>query len=164
MIFLKKLSLNDDEKIYDMLQEIACNDNGFHNKVKGMSYKEFKRWLKKEFAVDNGKLEKWMVPQTSYWLYDGDKPVGYGRLRHFLNDNLAQTSGHIGYAIRKSERGKGYGNIILTLLLEECKKLNIEKVQIAANVENAASNKIIMNHNGSLIRCENNKNFYNICL
>lgn len=47
MIFLKKLSLNDDEKIYDMLQEIASNDNGFHNKVNGMTYKEFRKWLKK---------------------------------------------------------------------------------------------------------------------
>ena len=164
MIFLKKLSLSDDEKIYDMLQEIASNDNGFHNKVNGMSYKEFKRWLKKEFAVDNGKLEKWMVPQTSYWLYDDDKPVGYGRIRHCLNENLSQTGGHIGYAIRSSERGKGYGNTILTLLLEECKKLNIEKVQIGANVDNIPSNKIILKHNGILFRCSDNKNFYNIDL
>ncbi len=164
MIFLKRLSLDDDIKIYEMLQEIDSNDNGFHNKVNGMTYEEFGEWLKKEYAVDNGELECWMVPQTSYWLYDDEKLVGYGRLRHCLNDNLAQTSGHIGYAIRKSERGKGYGNIILTLLLEECKKLNIEKVQIGANVSNTASNKIIINHNGSLIRCENNKNFYCICL
>ena len=164
MIFLKKLSLSDDEKIYDMLQEIASNDNGFHNKVNGMSYKEFKRWLKKEFAVDNGKLEKWMVPQTSYWLYDDDKPVGYGRIRHCLNENLSQTGGHIGYAIRSSERGKGYGNTILTLLLEECKKLNIEKIQIGANVDNIPSNKIILKHNGILFRCSDNKNFYNIDL
>ena len=164
MIFLKKLSLSDDEKIYDMLQEIACNDNGFHNKVNGMSYKEFKRWLKREFAVDNGKLEKWMVPQTSYWLYDNDKPIGYGRIRHCLNENLSQTSGHIGYAIRISERGKGYGNTILTLLLEECKKLNIDKVQIGANIDNIASNKIILKHNGILFRCSDNKYFYNIDL
>ena len=164
MIFLKRLSLGDDINIYEMLQEIAYDDNGFHNKVNGMTYEEFKEWLKKEYAVYNGELESWMVPQTSYWLYDDKKIVGYGRLRHYLNDNLEKTSGHIGYAIRKSERGKGYGNIILTLLLEECKKLNIEKVQIGANVENAASNKIIINHNGSLIRCENNKNFYIIRL
>lgn len=164
MFFLKKLSLTDDESIYEMLQEIAQNDNGFHNKVNGMSYKEFKRWLKKEYAVDNGKLEKWMVPQTSYWLYDNERPVGYGRIRHCLNDNLALTGGHIGYAIRKSERGKGYGNVILTLLLEECKKLNIETVQIGANIDNIPSNKIILKHNGFLFRCSDSKNFYHIDL
>ncbi len=164
MIFLKKLSLNDDEKIYNMLQEIACNDNGFHNKVNGMTYEEFRKWLKKEYAVDNGKLEKWMAPQTSYWLYDGDKPVGYGRIRHYLNDNLEQTGGHIGYAIRSTERGKGYGNTILTLLLEECKTLNIETVQIGANLDNTPSNKIILKHNGVLFRCSDGKNFYHIKL
>lgn len=164
MIFLKKLSLNDDEKIYDMLQEITCNDNGFHNKVNGMSYKEFRKWLKKEFAVDNGKLEKWMVPQSSYWLYDDDKPIGYGRIRHYLNENLEKTGGHIGYAIRSRERGKGYGNTILTLLLEECKTLNIETVQIGANVDNIPSNRIILNHNGVLFRCSDGKNFYHINL
>ena len=164
MIFLKKLSLNDDEKIYNMLQEIACNDNGFHNEVNGMTYKEFRKWLKKEYAVDNGKLEKWMVPQTSYWLYDGDKPVGYGRIRHYLNDNLEQTGGHIGYAICSTERGKGYGNTILTLLLEECKTLNIETVQIGANIDNTPSNKIILKHNGVLFRCSDGKNFYHIKL
>lgn len=164
VIFLKKLSLNDDEKIYDMLQEIASNDNGFHNKVNGMSYKEFRKWLKKEYAVDNGNLEKWMVPQTSYWLYDDDKPIGYGRIRHYLNDNLEKSGGHIGYAIRSTERGKGYGNTILTLLLEECKTLNIGTVQIGANVDNIPSNRIILNHNGVLFRCSDGKNFYHINL
>ena len=164
MLFLKKLSLDDGKKIYDMLQEIACNDNGFHNKANGMTYKEFRKWLKKEYEVDKGKLEKWMVPQTSYWLYDDDKPVGYGRIRHCLNDSLEQTGGHIGYAIRSTERGKGYGNAILTLLLEECKKLNIGTVQIGANTDNIPSNKVILKHNGVLFRCSDNKNFYHIHL
>lgn len=164
MLFLKKLSLNDGEKIYDMLQEIACNDNGFHNKVNGMTYKEFRKWLKKEYEVDNGKLKKWMVPQTSYWLYDGDLPVGYGRIRHYLNDSLEQTGGHIGYAIRNTKRGKGYGNAILTLLLEECENLNIGTVQIGANIDNIPSNKVILKHNGVLFRSSENKNFYHIYL
>lgn len=164
MIFLKQLSLTDGLEIYHMLQEIAANDNGFHNKVCGMSVEQFNEWLVKEYSVDNGDLENWMVPQTSYWLYDGDKPVGYGRIRHYLNEKLAETSGHIGYAIRRTERKKGYGNMILSLLLEECKKLNIETVQIGANADNIASNKIILSHGGILIRSSNNKNIYHIRL
>ena len=79
MIHLKKISLLDDIEIYNMLQEIASNDNGFQNRVYGMSYDQFKEWLKKEYAVDNGDLEDWMVPQTSYWLYDDKIPIGYGK-------------------------------------------------------------------------------------
>lgn len=147
-----------------MLQEIASNDNGFHNKVYGMSYYQFKEWLKREYSIDNGNLEDWMVPQTSYWLYDDKKPIGYGRIRHCLNDKLAETSGNIGYAIRCTEREKGYGIKILSLLLDECKKLNIKKVQIGANSDNIASNKIILKHGGVLVRSSNNKNFYHIDL
>lgn len=162
MTYLKKLSSADGIEIYNMLQEIASNDNGFHNKVYGMSYDQFKGWLEREYSVDNGNLENWMVPQSSYWLYDDEKPIGYGRIRHCLNDKLIETSGHIGYAIRGTEREKGYGIKILTLLLEECKKLNIKKVQIGANSDNIASNRIILKHGGVLIRSSNSKNFYHI--
>ena len=42
MIYLKKLSLDDGMEIYRMLQEIAANDNRFHNTVYGMSYLKIK--------------------------------------------------------------------------------------------------------------------------
>ena len=164
MVYLKELALTDGIEIHAMLQEIAANDNGFHNKAYGMSYDRFREWLEKEYAVDHGALEDWMVPQTSYWLYDGDKPVGYGRLRHRLNQKLAESSGHIGYAIRRSERGKGYGNALLSLLLEECRKRNIEKVQIGVNAENTASNRVVLRHGGVLVRTWERKNIYHIDL
>ena len=164
MLYLKRISVDDGVEIYNMLQEISSNDNGFHNKVYGMSYNQFKAWLENECFVDNGNLEDWMVPQTSYWLFDDECPLGYGRIRHYLNDKLRETSGHIGYAIRSTERGKGYGNQILFLLLNECRKLNIEKVQIGANSDNTASNKVILKNGGVLFRISKNKNFYHIDL
>ena len=42
MLYLKKLSLSDGIEVYQMLQEIDANDNGFHNKVCGMSYVQFR--------------------------------------------------------------------------------------------------------------------------
>ena len=38
MYVLKSLSLSDGRDIYEMLQEIGSNENGFHNKVNGMSF------------------------------------------------------------------------------------------------------------------------------
>ena len=164
MLYLIPLSPTDGRDIYEMLQEIAPNDNGFHNRVCGMTYEQYRDWLENEYAVDHGRLEDWMVPQTSFWLYDDERPVGYGRLRHFLNDALREHSGHIGYAIRSSERRKGYGNAILTLLLKECQKLGMTEVQIGANADNIPSNRIIQRYGGILIRTGDNKNFYQIVL
>ena len=87
MLYLKRISVDDGVEIYNMLQEISSNDNGFHNKVHGMSYTQFKEWLENECAVDNGNLEDWMVPQTSYcfpndefrkvFLRITDKPISF---------------------------------------------------------------------------------------
>lgn len=162
MVYLKKLSKTDGPEIYNMLQEIDANDNGFYNKACGMNFEDYKIWISKEHAVDNGELESWMVPQTSFWMYDDDTPVGYGRIRHYLNENLERTGGHIGYAVRKSERGQGYGNKILELLIEECKALGIDKIQIAANNDNILSNKVILKNGGILFRESDGKNFYYI--
>lgn len=163
MLYLKCLSLNDGEDIYRMLQEIDNDDNGFHNKVKGMTYAQYCGWLSKEYDYDNGiNMPGWMVPQSSYWLYCDEVPVGYGRIRHHLNKNLEDNSGHIGYAIALSKRGLGYGNKILRLLMIECKRLGIKEVQIGANKENIRSNKVILCNKGVFIRDNQEKNFYKI--
>ena len=165
MPYLKKISFDDSEKIYEMLQEIDANDNGFHNKVNGMTYAEFLDWLKQENDFNNGiNLLNWMVPQSSFWLFKDDTPIGVGRIRHYLNDSLQETGGHIGYAIRKTQRGKGYGKKILGLLIEECKKLNIESVQVGTNVDNIYSNKVILHNGGIWFKENNRKNFYHINL
>lgn len=160
---LRKLSVYDGRIIYNMLQQIESNDNVFHNTVNAMSYEEYKIWLRKNADMSEGiRLEDWMVPQTSYWMFLGEAPVGYGRIRHCLNDNLAANSGHIGYAVPSSHRGKGYGNELLALLLKECDKLKISIVQIGANKNNERSNKVIVNNGGILIKETYTKNIYHI--
>lgn len=161
MCVLVKLCENDGEQIYDMLQNIDTNDHGFHNSVKGMPYEEFLLWLKENAGYSNGVgLENWMVPQTTFWLYDNDRPVGCGRIRHFLNENLKKDGGHIGYAISYPNRGKGYGNKILKLLVEECRAMGIHEVHIGANKNNVRSNTIILHNGGTLCRNTELKNYY----
>ncbi len=45
MIELKKLSADDGQDIYDMLQTIPKNENGLVNNANGMTYDEYKQWL-----------------------------------------------------------------------------------------------------------------------
>lgn len=161
-LYLKKLSINDGKIIYDMLQKIE-NKNGFNNVVNGMPYEEYKIWLKKNVDMSHGiGLKDWMVPQTSYWMFVSGTPVGYGRIRHWLNNNLEANSGHIGYAIPLSHRGKGYGNELLRLLLEECDKLKISTIQVGANKENERSNNAILYNGGILVKETSTKNIYHI--
>lgn len=148
-IELRKLSLDDGRDVYDMLQEIPKEENGFVNGCNGRTYEEYKKWLVKSDNIANGVgLESWMVPQSTFWIYVDGIPVGLGKLRHYLTEKLKEEGGHIGYAIRPTFRNKGYGKILLKLLLEKVKDMGLEKVLITVSNNNKSSIKVALSNGG----------------
>lgn len=147
---LKRLSVDDGHAIYDLLQAIPRDENGFVNGVNGMSFEEYLLWLAREDAnsrkteIEDG----WKVPQTTFWLYVDDRPVGVGKIRHFLTDRLREEGGHIGYAIVPGERGKGYGRVLLRELLKEAKNRGIDRALITVQNNNIASVKVALANSG----------------
>ena len=90
------------------------------------------------------------VVQTTYWLVEGDKFIGQIGIRHSLNDSLLKYGGHIGYGIRYSCWGKGYGTKMLALALKKAKQMGLNKVLITCNDDNFGSRKVIERNNGKL--------------
>ncbi len=88
------------------------------------------------------------VPATTYWLIDGGIYIGRTSVRHRLTEQLEKWGGHIGYDIRPSMRGKGYGTTILKLALGEAQKLGIDRVFLTCDATNTASRKIIEKNGG----------------
>lgn len=151
-IELKELSLNDGRDVHEMLQEIGPGENGINNSAYNIAYQDFPSYLKRQVDMSDGigiDLNIY-VPQTTYWLYVNDRPVGICRLRHRLNDNLRIVGGHIGYCIRPSERGKGYGNLILAEVLKKAQMKGINDVLITCHDDNIASRKVIEHNSGVL--------------
>lgn len=70
------------------------------------------------------------------------------QIRHILNDFLLNFGGHIGDSVAVSERNKGYGKRLLTLGLEKCRDLGIERVLITCKDTNIASRKCILANGG----------------
>lgn len=90
-----------------------------------------------------------LVPQTTFWLVDhGGRLLGECRLRHRLTPMLEQRGGHIGYAIRPSERRKGRGTMILALAIEEAKALGVTRAIVTCHPANTASARIIVKNGG----------------
>lgn len=90
-----------------------------------------------------------------YYLVNDNNPdyiLGYGDIEDGTIDYHSNefNKGHIEYDIRPSERGKGYGNAILSLLLEKCEELEMEEVCLSCHVDNIRSKKIIEKHHGVL--------------
>lgn len=90
------------------------------------------------------------VPDTLFWLVDHGEFIGRVSLRHTLNKNLKEYGGHIGYYIRPTKRGMGYGTKALELALVEAKKLGLEKVLVTCDEDNIGSQKVIKKNGGVL--------------
>lgn len=90
------------------------------------------------------------VPCSVFWLVQENRFLGWVDIRHQLTPHLLEFGGHIGYDIRPSERGKGYGTSMLKLALEKTKELGIKDVLITCNAHNIGSKKIIETNGGVL--------------
>jgi predicted acetyltransferase len=92
------------------------------------------------------------VPASTYWLMteNYDQILGAINIRHKLTDNLLFRGGHIAYYVHQSERQKGYAKRMLSLGLEKCRDMGIERVLITCAKDNIASAKTIMNNGGVL--------------
>lgn len=150
IVELKQLTAHDGRDVYDFLQTMPKDENGFINKVAGMPFEDFQTWCER-CAINAQKTEiedGWKVPESIYWLYVDGKPVGMGKLRHALTDSLRQAGGHIGYAIAPAERGRGYGKQLLRLSLGEAARKGIEKALVTIHNDNIASIKVALSCGG----------------
>ena len=111
---------------------------------------DFDSFIERELnGTKEGNLPDELVPETTYWLVDGGEFIGRTSIRHRLNEKLLNDGGHIGYDIRPSKRGQGYGNQILKLALEKAKGLGLSRVLLTtSDIRNIASRKIIEKNGG----------------
>jgi predicted acetyltransferase len=124
------------ERTYDKLSipELEVNFDDYAEKIRSQSRGE--------------NLPEGWVPVTTYWLVEGDEYIGKVSIRHRLTPHLEKIGGHIGYNIRPSKRGRGYGNKILQLSLPKAKELGISRVLVTCDATNIASSKIIEKNGG----------------
>lgn len=158
---LRKLSIDDGIDIFKMLQRIPKDENGYINNINGLSFEDYKGWLLKSES-NSQKIEiedGWKVPGTVYWLYVNGSPVGMGKIRHLLTEQLMREGGTIGYAIVPEERGKGYGKILLGELLKEAHSMGIDRALITVRNSNTASIKVAVAHGGMIERISEERHY-----
>ena len=94
------------------------------------------------------------VPQLDFFLLrDGATILGRSGLRLWLNPDLEDIGGHIGYRIRPSERRKGYGTRLLAMTLAEARLRGLNDVLLTCDSDNIGSRRII-EHNGGQLASE----------
>ena len=124
-------------------EDILLAENDF------AAYLKQRNDLSRLVVLPNGEQIR-KLPQTDLWLVDGENFLGMTSLRPQLNEHLSRRGGNIGYAVRKSERRKGYGALILKLALPQASALGLKKVLITCHDKNLGSIKIIEGAGGVL--------------
>lgn len=90
------------------------------------------------------------VSYSAFWLVAGRRLLGRSTVRHRLTPALEYEGGHVGYDIRPSQRGKGYGTLLLKLTLVEARRLGLRSVLLTCDTDNRGSAKVIEKNGGVL--------------
>ena len=116
---------------------------------------EYEPWLAHAIQYSRPETvgEDWVVSTTLFAVRLLDnKIVGMVDIRHNIEHPfLAQYGGHIGYAVRPTERRKGYATEILKQALAYAHSIGLNKVMLGCYSDNVASIKTITACGGQLI-------------
>jgi predicted acetyltransferase len=94
--------------------------------------------------------EGWVAAHTFWLVRDGRTILGTLSFRHALTEHLEYEGGHIGYAVRPSERRKGYATRMLAMALAFAKQFGLQCVLITCDKTNVASAGVILKKGGVL--------------
>lgn len=153
---LRKINPEDAKSQWEYTTALPADENGLTNPYFGVTYEEYLKdvlpaLMSYEHPVN---MPDWFVPETYYYLWDGDLLVGEFRIRHHLTEELRNGAGHIGYSIRRDVRGKGYGTAGLRLTIEMARQIIPEdEIYLRVNKDNIASQKVMLN-NGAYVAGE----------
>ena len=107
----------------------------------------FDEWLENTDRNHDPKTVRsdWAVATTFFVVRQSDgKMLGMIDVRHELTvPFLQEYAGHIGYAVRPSERRKGYATRMLKLALSYCSSIGIPAVRLGCYADNKASIRTI---------------------
>lgn len=147
---LVKLANEYKNQLFDMMDEwYATGEKIVPYAIRICDYHDFDIYCE---AIDVPTGTGNIVPCSTYFCLDIDRNIFVGavNIRHYLNDSLLLDGGHIGDGVRPSERRKGIATQMIRLALEECRKLNIDKVLMVCDKTNIGSAKSIINNGGVL--------------
>jgi predicted acetyltransferase len=134
----------------EALRELGAGDSRFGGTSFGRGETDLQTFLQQcRDAEKPDNIPADLVPQSIFWLVDTNNGVvGIMRVRHRLNERLLQYGGNIGYYVRPSERGKGYGKLLLRYCLEKLRLLGASRALLTVNPLNIASRRVVLANGG----------------
>lgn len=137
-------------QILEMMEEwLATGEKIVPYAIRRQDVHDFAAWCA-SLELQNPPAD--MVPDSTFLCLEEEsgQMVGAVNIRHWLNDSLLLNGGHIGDGVRPSRRREGIGTRMVALALEECRRMDIQRVLMVCDRENVASRKTIQRNGGVL--------------
>ena len=133
------------EAAQEELASIRTDAAGF---LVGMEDREAKG---SPITLPDGSIVK-RLPGFRRWLWDGEFCGSIGlRWQDGTVELPPHCLGHIGYAVVPWKQRRGYATLALAQILPEAKLIGLPYVEITTDLENAASQKVIIANGGELV-------------
>lgn len=161
-IELRKINQEDAYAQWEYTTALPVNENGLTNPYHGISYEEYTGKVLPELISHEHPvgMPDWFVPESYYYLWDGDRLVGEFRIRHYLTEALKEGAGHIGYSIRRDVRNRGYGTAGFKLTAQIAAKIiPEEEIYLRVKKDNIAS-QTVMRKNGAYLTGEDEDHYF----
>ena len=142
----------DEQEVWGYRKEFLEQGSSLDGSGGLAEAESFAQWYSKTLANRSEQTVcPGLVPATTFLAVDADgKLIGMIDIRHRLNEGLLRFGGNIGYSVRPCCRRQGYATQMLALALEECRKMQMQKVLVTCNKENIGSAKTIQKNGGVL--------------
>jgi predicted acetyltransferase len=93
------------------------------------------------------------LPMRARWMWDGDFAGRISLRWQPGTDALPEdVLGHIGFTVVPWKRRRGYATRALALMLEQAREIGLTRVEITADIDNIASQGVILANGARLVR------------
>lgn len=160
-VWLKEIDIKDGQEYLDLLMELASYKDVYAKPVpEDFSQDEYETFKVSRIRMKlNDNLPKGVVPTSTYWVMEGDKPIGYATLKHHIN--FSQIGGHTGCCLKKSCQNRGFGLIVSELLSKIAyNDLGINELVYTAKNENLQSQRSLEKIGATFVSEYNGYKFY----
>ncbi|MDE5546751.1 MAG: GNAT family N-acetyltransferase [Anaeroplasmataceae bacterium] len=151
-IVLKEISKEDEQAFcaFEKRYKKECGNEKvpYSLNPNNLEYNEFLKELEKCKHIET--LPEGFVLARYYLIYVDDRLVGGINLRLGTNDFILNSAGHIGYGIAPWERNKGYAKEALKRVLLLGLDFGMKDFLLTTNLDNLASQKVILSCGGVL--------------
>lgn len=147
---LVKLEPQYQRHLNEMMDEwYATGEEIIPYAIRRLDYRDFDYYLAN---LEIKEAQTGLVPDSTFFCLDEERDIFAGavNIRHYLNERLLLSGGHIGDGVRPSERRQGIATAMVGLALEECRRLGIDRVLMVCDKDNIGSAKSIIRNGGVL--------------